>query len=579
MQSVELEAMIDYHPQLRVRKMIVKVPALVTEIVCYERGQVTAMHVHPTQDEIWVIYEGRGEVTVGADRLAVGPGSMIFIPAGARHGLCADADSRLVLLFLKSPGLTEGTTHIPVSALAPDPEQPGQPYASGMRAFALNDRVEYDPLLRVRKPLMKVPSLVSELVCYEPGQHTATHHHPEQDEIWLVLEGCGEIWVDDERQPVRRGSLIHIPAGQRHGLQAAAHSRLVLLFIKSPGIADAALRAAGASATAAVDTRAPIAGARLLLEVSDIQAEARDVVQVELRAAGGGELPPFEPGAHLPLGLPNGLLRHYSLANDWRERDRYVIGVARTAQSKGGSVFVHQGLRRGMKLQTGLPKNGFPLDPTARQYLFLAGGIGITPILAMLRWCQAQARPWRLAYAVRSGQRAAFLETLAALEKEGLGQIHLHADDQLARVFDAQPWLAGTPVGEHVYCCGPAPMMAAVKAAAAHRDPGTVHFEFFAAPSDDAPVRGNRPLRVELRRSGRTLAVPADQTILQVLERHGVHVVSSCREGTCRTCETSVCEGAVEHRDYCLTPQEQEAGRTMMVCVSRALGEHLVLDL
>lgn len=579
MQSVELEAMIDYHPELRVRKMIVKVPALVTEMVCYERGQVTAMHVHPTQDEIWVIYAGRGEVTVGEDRLAVGPGSLIFIPAGARHGLRADADSRLVLLFLKSPGLTEGTVHIPVHAMAPDPQQGEPVYASGMRAWALPEMVEYDPELRVRKPIMKVPSLVAEIVCYEPGQQTATHLHPLQDEIWLVLEGRGEIWVDEERQPVQRGSVIHIPTGQRHGLQAAADSRLILLFIKCPGITDAALLAAGAAASAAVNTSAPIAGARLLLEVTDIQAEARDVLQIELRAAGGGELPPFEPGAHLPLGLPNGLLRHYSLANDWRERDRYVIGVGRTAQSKGGSLFVHQGLRRGMRLQTGLPKNGFALDPGAQQYLFLAGGIGITPILAMIRWCQAHARPWRLAYAVRSAQRGAFLETLQALQAQGGGQIHLHADDQMAQVFDAGPWLAGAPAGEHVYCCGPAPMMAAVKAAAAHRDPATVHFEFFAAPTDDVPVRANRPLRVELRRSGRTLEVPADRSILQVLQDHGVQVVSSCREGTCRTCETAVCEGAIEHRDYCLTPAEQEAGRTMMVCVSRALGEHLVLDL
>lgn len=240
---------------------------------------------------------------------------------------------------------------------------------------------------------------------------------------------------------------------------------------------------------------------------------------------------------------------------------------------------MHQALRRGMKLQTGLPKNGFALDPSARTYLFLAGGIGITPVLAMIRWCQAHQRPWRLAYAVRSAQRAAFLETLHALQAQGGGQLHLHADDQMARVFDAEAWLAGQPEGEHVYCCGPAPMMAAVKAAAAHRDPQTLHFEFFSAPSDDAPVRANRPLRVELRRSGRTLEVPAEQSILQVLERNGVKVVSSCREGTCRTCETTVCAGEVEHRDYCLTAQEQQSGRTMMVCVSRARGEHLVLDL
>lgn len=449
-----------------------------------------------------------------------------------------------------------------------------------MQTYLLNDMIEYDPALRVRKPIMKVPSFVSEIVCYEPGQTTATHHHPVQDEIWLVLEGRGEIWIGDERQAVEQSSMIFIPAGIRHGLGAAADSRLVLLFIKSPGITEPAHQAAAAGAPAVTvgGNAAQLAGSKWLLEVTDVRAGARDVVEVELRSPGGAQLPAFEPGSHLAIELPNGLLRHYSISSDWRERDRYVIGVARSAQSKGGSLYVHQELRRGMRLPVSLPKNGFPLVADARQYLFLAGGIGITPILAMIRWCAANRRPWRLAYAVRSVQRAAYLDELGVIEG---GSIHLHADDQMAAIFDPAPWLEGRPDGEHVYCCGPAPMMAAVQAAASHRDPQTLHFEYFAAPTDDLarPHEPDRAFEIELRRSGRTLAVPADKSILQILEENGVRVVSSCREGTCRTCETAVCEGEVDHRDYCLTPGEQQTGGTMMVCVSRAKSARLVLAL
>ncbi|MBN9461611.1 MAG: cupin domain-containing protein [Burkholderiales bacterium] len=447
-----------------------------------------------------------------------------------------------------------------------------------MLSFVLKDFIEYDPKLRVRKPILKVPSLVSEIVCYEPGQATATHHHPVQDEIWVVLEGYGEIWVGEERLAIEPTSMIFIPAGIRHGLAASPDSRLVLLFIKSPGITEAASVAPGSSVAAGAGATVPTTGSKLQLEVTDVQAEARDVIQVELRAPGGAELPAFEPGAHVAIDLPNGLIRHYSLSNDWRERDRYVLGIARSSQGRGGSLFIHQALRRGTTLPVSVPRNGFPLDPSATQYLFLAGGIGITPILAMIRWCRANGRPWRLVYAVRSAQRAAFLETLATI---GGGSIHLHADDQRSGVFDPVPWLSGDPQGEHVYCCGPAPMMAAVKAAASHRDARTMHFEYFSAPSDGpaALPENRKPFMVELRRSGRSFSVPADKSLLEILEKNGIPVVSSCREGTCRTCETAVYEGAVEHRDYCLTPQEQETGNTMMVCVSRARSERLILDI
>ena len=559
MLSFLLQDFIAYDPKLRVRKPVFKMPSYVCEIVCYEPGQTTATHQHPDQDEIWLVLEGRGEIQLGDEHHPVGPSNLIFIPSGVRHGLAAAPASRLVLLFIKTPGITA-----PPRGPAPAPASGTVSPTSGLDTQ------------RVRKSIFKVSPYVCEIVCYEPGQVAATHHHPKQDEIWLILEGKGEIWVDEARLPVQRTSLVYIPAGVRHGLGATLDSRMVLLFIKTPGIVEsAAMNPLDAMRLGGGPDPIPV-GTQFLLEVTDVQAEARDVLQVELRAPDASELPAFEPGGHLALDLPGGLLRHYSIASDWRERDRYVVGVGRAANSRGGSAFIHQGLRRGMRLAASLPKNGFPLVADGRQYLFLAGGIGITPILAMIRWCQAHGRPWQLVYAVRSAQRAAFLETLQALEG---GSIHLHADDREGRFFDPRPWLAGAPAGEQVYCCGPAPMMAAVQQAAGHRDPASVHFEYFAAPGEEArKPRAEHAFEIELRRSGRTLAVPAHRSVLDVLLDNEVPVVCSCREGTCRTCETAVLEGAIDHRDYCLTAQEQAAGNTMMVCVSRARDGRLVLD-
>ena len=316
---------------------------------------------------------------------------------------------------------------------------------------------------------------------------------------------------------------------------------------------------------------------RLALEVSDVRAEALDVLLVELRRAGGSELEPFTPGAHLEIELPNGLIRHYSLTNDWRERDRYVVGVGRAANGRGGSDFIHQSLRRGGKLVANAPRNNFTLDPGAASYLFVAGGIGITPIMSMIRWCEAVGREWRLIYAARNAQRAAFYETLRPFDSK----VHFHFDDQTGAVLDARHWLAERPEGQHVYCCGPQPLMQAVKEGAAHHPGDAVHFEYFVAPvaeplADGAVAPG--AFRVELRQSKLSLVVPADRSILEVLEANGVQVPFSCREGLCRTCETTVCEGEVEHRDYVLSAEERLESKTMMVCVSRAKSPVLVLD-
>lgn len=316
---------------------------------------------------------------------------------------------------------------------------------------------------------------------------------------------------------------------------------------------------------------------RLQLEVTDVVAEARDVVLLELRDPHGHALPPFEPGAHLEIVLGNGLIRHYSLVNDAGERTRYVVGVGRAAQGRGGSEYVHREVRRGTRLAVAAPRNNFRLDASAGKFLFIAGGIGITPIASMVRWCTARQRPWRLVYAARNAQRAAFYESLRVHGE----RVRFHFDDQHGGVLDVAPLLAAVDPDEHVYCCGPAPLLAAVQSHGAHLAPQRLHFEHFTAPAGAPDAASPAPggFTVELRRSARTLTVPPDQSILEVLEANGFNLPFSCREGLCRTCETTVCSGQPEHRDYVLSADERRDGKTMMICVSRAASPSLVLDL
>jgi tetrachlorobenzoquinone reductase len=315
--------------------------------------------------------------------------------------------------------------------------------------------------------------------------------------------------------------------------------------------------------------------ATFTVQVSDVRAEALDVMSLELRAVGGGQLPPFEPGAHLDVHLPNGLVRQYSLTNDCRERDRYMIGVARVADSRGGSSFVHSSIRAGAQVTVGGPINNFALDPRAERFLFIAGGIGVTPIMSMIRWCVANAKPWRLIYAARSRQRAAFYDQLYALAESNA---QFHFDDERGQVLDVAEALAGWNEGEWIYCCGPAPLMDSVKALTEHLPPGTVRFEWFSTPDDREPQESNA-FKVRLERTGVEFDVPEHKSILEVLEENGIEHPFSCREGLCGTCVTDVSSGEPDHRDYVLTDEERASGKLMTICCSRSKSRLLVLDL
>ncbi|WP_085884483.1 PDR/VanB family oxidoreductase [Oceanibacterium hippocampi] len=305
-----------------------------------------------------------------------------------------------------------------------------------------------------------------------------------------------------------------------------------------------------------------------------MQWEAEGVLSVELRRPDGDELPSYEPGAHVDLRLPNGLVRSYSLAGDPANRDRYVVGVGLDAASRGGSSFVHGKLRVGDRIDVEPPLNHFPLVEDAEKVVLLAGGIGITPMLCMARRLTERGRPLTFHYAVRSRERAAFLDQLEAMGAD----LRLHVDAEAGGPFDIAAAVAGHPAGTHFYCCGPGPMMAAFEAAVAEVPDERVHVEYF-TPKAIETEGADSAFTVRLARKGLTVEVPAGRSILGALADAGVIVPSSCEDGICGTCETRVLDGVPDHRDSVLTKAEQQSNRTMMVCVSRCKGSGLVLDI
>lgn len=299
---------------------------------------------------------------------------------------------------------------------------------------------------------------------------------------------------------------------------------------------------------------------------------ALDTASFELVAADGSELPPFDAGSHIDVHVGEGLVRQYSLANDPAERGRYVIAVKRESGGRGGSVFMHDRLSVGDDVLVGGPRNNFPLQPETREARLVAGGIGITPIMSMIATLERNACPWQLDYFARSAEHAAFTETFPRF---GGGNVRAHFSDRV--VTDFSPIVGPWQEGRHLYCCGPGGLMDAVRAGARGWPSANVHFESFrAAPLDDT---GNVPFTVELARSGVVLTVPADRSIMETLRDNGFDAPSSCEEGICGTCETRLLAGTPDHRDGLLTDAEIEANDRILICVSRARGGRLVLDL
>ena len=312
------------------------------------------------------------------------------------------------------------------------------------------------------------------------------------------------------------------------------------------------------------------------LVVRSLTLESAGVLAVELVDPAGRELPAWEPGAHLDLRLPDAMSRQYSLCGDPADRSRYRLGVLREESGRGGSAYVHDVLRPGDHVDYAGPRNHFRLEP-AGSYVFVAGGIGITPILPMLAEATAAGAAWTLLYGGRTAASMAFTGELA-----GYGdRVTLWPQDTHG-LLDLDALLETPRADTLVYACGPAPLLAAVEARVAAAWPaGALRLERFAAPvveRDPAAEQAvGHAVELVLADSGRTVLVPPDRSILDVLDEEGVEVLSDCREGICGTCEVKVIEGEVDHRDHVLSAPERRANSCMMVCVSRACGTRLVL--
>lgn len=310
-------------------------------------------------------------------------------------------------------------------------------------------------------------------------------------------------------------------------------------------------------------------------EVKRKVAIADDVHLFELVPVDSAPLPAFEAGAHITLLTPNGMTRRYTLCNAPAERDRYLIAVKRDAQGLGGSTSLVDDVAVGDRLQVSAPRNDFALDAQAGSHLLIAGGIGVTPILAMARALQARGAEFRVVYITRSASASAFLDQFKAPDFAARVFIH-HDHGDRARAYDLAPLLAEWPPGAHLYCCGPRPLMRAVREHARHWPPGSVHFEDFGSV-EDAGASIARGFAVRLLRSGVTLDVPHDQSILQAVRGHGIAVPSSCESGTCGSCRTGLVSGRAQHRDFVL--DEDEHDQAIMICVSRAESPLIELDL
>ena len=343
-----------------------------------------------------------------------------------------------------------------------------------------------------------------------------------------------------------------------------------------------------------LQARAPVTARAMRVEGKTSLAD--DVVALILVSAAGAVLPPWEPGAHVDLHLAPGLIRPYSLCGDPADRYRWRVAVLREPDGRGGSDFVHSLLTVGTELTVTGPRNHFRLAGADR-YLFIAGGIGITPILPMVAEAARHSRPWRLVYGGRRRASMAFLGELAAWD----GQVTICPQDECG-LLDLDVLLGTPQPGIAVYCCGPGPLLAAAEARCAAWPPGTLHVERFspgpdAVPGTSAPLgpgtsaplgpraasdpaaRRDSSFEVELASNGRVIAVPCGTSVLAALRGAGLELLSSCEEGICGTCETGVLGGVPDHRDSVLEPAEREVGDIMMICVSRSCTARLVLDL
>jgi len=312
----------------------------------------------------------------------------------------------------------------------------------------------------------------------------------------------------------------------------------------------------------------------LPLTIAGKEEIARGIFSFDLRDPQGAALPPFTAGAHITLRTPGGFIRKYSMCSDPAEREHYTVAIKREQPSRGGSVDLIDNAEVGDTLTVAPPVNDFPLPQRATDHIFIAGGIGITPFMAMIRELRAQPeKRFRLFYCTRSPEMTAFLSELSVPELKAKVTIH-HDEGDPSRSLDLWPIVEERKNREHLYCCGPRPLMQAVRDLTGHWSSAAVHFEAFSEP--ERARADDKPFIVELAKSGASIEVPVGVTILEAMRARGYDVPSSCESGTCGTCRAKLIAGEADHRDLVLA--EHERSGAIMLCVSRAKSEKLLID-
>lgn len=313
--------------------------------------------------------------------------------------------------------------------------------------------------------------------------------------------------------------------------------------------------------------------------VAAVSPVSEGVLSIALQpAAPTPGFPAFDAGAHIDLHLPGGMVRSYSLHNPPGQKDRYVIGVLHERAGRGGSRWIHENLRAGDRLMISAPRNHFALDEQAQRSVFVAGGIGVTPVLSMLQRLVALGKPGHLIYCARSRASAPFLDLLATLTPHGIS-VQTHFDDEAGSPPDLQTLLSRHLSTDHFYCCGPGPMLQAFESSCETLGFGNVHVERFKAQAQPLAAAVDGFCSVELRRSGLTLEIAKNTPPLGALLAAGIAVEYSCEEGVCGACETPILQGEADHRDSLLSAAQKAGQQCMMVCVSRCRSDRMVLDL
>lgn len=306
--------------------------------------------------------------------------------------------------------------------------------------------------------------------------------------------------------------------------------------------------------------------------IARITDEATDIRSYLLEPV-GQPLPPFAAGSHIDVQIRDGLVRQYSICSDPADTGHYLLGIQRDPKSTGGSDAIFDSFTAGMEIEISEPRNHFRLREEGESFVLIGGGIGVTPILAMAQRLAALGKHFTVHYLVRSADRFGFGGVLGRLD---LGERLVRHDDSVQGLADIQAIVGPPAEGRHIYCCGPEPLMAAVKAATLSWPPMTVHFEHFSRDAVDESK--NKAFELQLGKDGPVVVVGADQSVLEVLRANGYQIETQCTQGLCGTCEQRVIAGEVDHRDLVLEDDEKAENSCMMVCVSRCKSARLVLD-